>query len=150
MLLHVWVCSSLIGTVAERAIYQQLHFPQRPQCCSWIVYKLFKMYEKMEWGGGRGQQGYNLKNKSYCSTLYHFSAGRNMPGSIYTISWKHLDTSYHHIISQVAFPPINKRTLCLKIKVRVIINLFKGSHLWTLTSRVLLCMIILPFCYIQL
>lgn len=42
----VWVCTLYIETVIEAAIYQQLHFPQRPQCS--CTYKLFKMHEKMK------------------------------------------------------------------------------------------------------
>lgn len=68
VLLCVWVCTLFIETVIETAIYQQLHFPQRPQCCS-CIYKLFKMHEKMEWGGGKGQQGNNLKIKRVTAAL---------------------------------------------------------------------------------
>lgn len=68
-----------------------------------------------------------------------------MSGSIYTISWKHLNNSYYHTISQVAFPPINKRTLCLKVKVRVIINLFRRSIYGHLLPGFFTAYFIFPF-----
>lgn len=41
----LYLCMCLTDRNSE-AIYQQLHFQQRLQCCS-FAYKLLKMYEKM-------------------------------------------------------------------------------------------------------
>lgn len=72
---HVKICRcvsmSLDRCLVNRnseAIYQQLHFVQRPQCCS-CIHKLFKMYEKMEWRERRYSKAITWKLKKW---LPHF------------------------------------------------------------------------------